>query len=216
MPLLSDLPVWQASDEYKQLQPQIAAVLLYGLLLAREQIDDAADDDTAAILDAAEHALMTAVELPEGGYTMSYVRVSHTLSVGTGGGTALSGAWRTRPLNTIDNDDDGISTLSSNAIGLPAGTYRINSQSHHSNSQNTSTRLKRVSDSAILAQSVNAFIAFSTTDVSVISDEFTLSSTDEILLEYRVSSSLANTGLGNPLNFATDEIYAVVEIWKIA
>lgn len=216
MPALDDLPIWQPSDEYKQLSPQIAAILLYGLDLARNSLDDANTDAAAAALDAAEAAIIESVELPESGGAMPYIRVTHVLPVGTGGGTALSGSWRTRTLNTLDIDTDSIASLSSSQIALPAGTYRIESTSHHSNSQNTATRIRRLSDSSILCQSVNIFIAFSTTANSVISDQFTLTSSDEIILEYRVSSSLANTGLGNPVNYGQDELYAVVEIWQIS
>ena len=47
---------------------------------------------------------------------------------GTNGGTFTTGAWRTRTLNTVQNDPHGFVSLSGNQILLPASNWRVSAR----------------------------------------------------------------------------------------
>ena len=59
------------------------------------------------------------------GLFSSYAIIADQKSSGTDGGTATSGSWQTRDLNTEIADPDGIVSISANQFTLAAGNYLI-------------------------------------------------------------------------------------------
>jgi hypothetical protein len=78
------------------------------------------------------------------GAALYHVREQQTAS--TQAGTFTSGAWRTRLLNTEVTDEIAGSSLSSNQITLPAGTYFIKAVAPAVNVNAHKTRWRNITD----------------------------------------------------------------------
>ena len=55
----------------------------------------------------------------------SYVRCSYITAYNVSPASLAEGSWQTRTINTEEQDSDGICTLVTNLISLPAGTYDV-------------------------------------------------------------------------------------------
>lgn len=151
---------------------------------------------------------------------MSYVKCSNILSNATDGGTATSGSWGVSPLNTEDFDTSNICTLSSNSITLnTAGTYLIRAFQPffqcgpstirvHNTSGASFTDLQASNTDA--GTTVSASVICSLTGIIIISGSTTLQ------LQYMVSTTKSNNGLGVGANLGVNEIYGVIDFLKIA
>ena len=147
-----------------------------------------------------------------------YVKVSEVQNSGTNGGTATSGSWTTRVLNTKDNDTSSIASLGSNQITLPAGTYLVRIKSNFHATDATKLRLQNITASTTLLISLNSYP--SQADLGDISAEIdgliTLTNSSALAVQYYVETSCNTTGLGAPSNFGVNEVYTVAEFEKIA
>lgn len=150
------------------------------------------------------------------GVSFPYIKVSNTQASGTNGGATTSGSWLTVILNTKDTDTAGIGTLTSNALSLPAGTYRCQAicPFYQANPNKVQARLYNSTASAVLLNGTNA-ISNNTIAYSHIYGEFTLSGTSSVILQYQVQNSEATDGQGVAFSYGT-EIYSVAEFQKIS
>jgi hypothetical protein len=150
-------------------------------------------------------------------WTNDYVRMSYTQAAGTAGGAATSGAWRTYPINTEDVDDSGLATLATNAITLSAGTYFTRAFVGFRDCSHARARLYNTSDSSITLGGTQAFnhptnAGHSTSDIV---GTFTIASSKTFEIEYRTEGT-KTYGLGATAgDWGIDEIYGVIEFWKI-
>ncbi|MFA7193728.1 MAG: tail fiber domain-containing protein [Candidatus Paceibacterota bacterium] len=145
--------------------------------------------------------------------TYGYVKFSDVKSDGTDAGTATSGSWFTRTLNTESDDTIG-STLSSNTFTLPAGTYRIDAKVPGFHVNGHQSRLYNVTDGAVslLGSNATAVNLLSATH-SFINGVITIASEKTFRIEQRVQTTRASDGQGSDNGFAgTDELYTVVEV----
>lgn len=140
-------------------------------------------------------------------------------SSGTDGGTATSGSWQTRTLNTEAVDSGGNCSLSSNAFTLDAGTYEIIATApaisvaqHQSRLQNTSDGTTTIVGTSELSQ-----VAGGAGDCtrSVIRGRFTITASKTFEIQHRVTSTLATYGYGRAASLGT-EVYTEVMIRKVA
>jgi len=149
----------------------------------------------------------------------NYLLVTDTKSSGTAGGTFTSGAWRTRDLNTVGANYIAGSSLASNQVSLPAGTYRAKAQSMASYTDQNQIKLRNVTDSADLLSgtpqsaptSGGAFNA-----ASFLVGEFTIAGTKAIELQHQCVTTKATDGFGMSTSFSISNIYSILEIWRIA
>lgn len=136
----------------------------------------------------------------------------------TDGGDAISGAWRTRTLNiTIVNDITACS-LASNQITLPAGTYDIIAASPAYRVRQHKTRLYNISDSATLLVGSNE-VTYETDQLctrSFVRGRFILAAEKIIELQHRYAVTKTTNGEGFKCNFGEVEVYAMIEIIKVA
>lgn len=151
-------------------------------------------------------------------FPQSYVKCSNTQASGTGGGTSTSGSWQTMPLNTKDNDVSNIATLISNAITLPAGTYRVSASCPiYGSNSGTQAQLRLFNSTASLVlingQNSENNEAGDVGALSLLSGMFTLSVPSTVILQYSTNASTIN-GLGFPYSFGT-EVYAQIEFIKV-
>ncbi len=152
-------------------------------------------------------------------FSNSYIHLQDQESSGTNGGTATSGSWQTRTLNTKVTDDIGI-TLSSNTFALPAGTYYISASAPAAQVSDHQARLYNQTDSSVTIYGTPE-IAGGTAGIqsrSFIEGRFVLSGTKTMRIDHQVGVTKATSGYGLATGFGTgnSEIYTDVQIWQIA
>jgi hypothetical protein len=137
----------------------------------------------------------------------------------TAGGTATSGAWRTRDLNTLVRNNGTLASLATNQITLPAGTYFIRWSAPGLYIGVHQTRLRNITDSTTDGVGSSEFnqaggvVAVQTSSFG--STVITIAGTKVFELQHQVATSFATEGFGRASNFTT-EVYARVEITKVA
>ena len=148
---------------------------------------------------------------------ISVARITDSKASGTSGGTFTSGAWRTRDLNTIEDDPDSIVTLASNQFTLGAGTYLIQWSAPAIKAGSHKTQLWDVTGSTDLAKGTSEYTA-SADSIQTHSfgfDIVTLTASNTFEIQHRCFSSTTSNGLGVVGNFAAEK-YAMVTIFKLS
>lgn len=148
--------------------------------------------------------------------------LQHTASTGSAGGTASSGAFRTRPLTDVLTNEITGASVASNVVTLPAGTYRFDgyailamTATDGGTSYYGKHRLQNTSSSTTLGHSSPLWVYNTASQgPTFFSGTFTLASTSTIELQYYISVTQIG-GLGQPSS-ASPEVYADLKFWKIA
>mgnify|MGYP001180440406 FL=1 len=148
----------------------------------------------------------------------SYALLEDRKTSGTAGGTATSGAWYTRDLNTEIADPDSIVSISSNKFTLGAGSYLIKWRCPFYRTEYTQTRLYDVTNSAVIRDGQGAY--FHHTDDGTYPSlsgmaRVTPSGSTEYRIEYKCGATKSTVGLGYDATF-DNEVYTQVEIYKEA
>lgn len=135
---------------------------------------------------------------------------------GTDGGSFITGADRTRTLNTEVRDVYGICSLASNQFTLPAGTYYIEWSAPASVVASHQTFLYNATATSEVKRGKTAF---TTSGSNIMTDSagqavvaIAVSSAFEI--RHRCTSTQYTNGFGTAAGFGT-EVYTTVKIWKI-
>jgi len=148
----------------------------------------------------------------------SYVKVSDVKSAGTDGGTFTSGAWRTRTLNTEDNDPDGICSLSNSQITLDAGTYECSISCPGFRVENHKAKLINATDDADIIMGTAEYsynTASRAQTKSIVSGRFTIASNKALEVRHYCFTTYAR-GFGTAGNLdGSDEVYTIAEFWKV-
>lgn len=150
--------------------------------------------------------------------TSQYLNVRDEKASGTDGGTFTSGAWRTRTLNTVKTNEISGASLSGNEITLPAGTYRIVAKASAHRVKDNKIKLYNVTDGADVLIGMNAFCQGGDGDGSIapLNGQFTLDAQKNLSLMHRCKDTRNTIGFGYASTFGVVEVYADVEIWKLA
>lgn len=154
--------------------------------------------------------------------TSDILHLRHQVSSATAGGNLTLGGWRTRPLNSVVTNGIPGSSLSSNQITLPAGTYFIDAVSHVSFVGRHKAKLYNVTGAADLLIGSSGYVGYPGTDhatsgESHVIGHFTLTGTSILEVQhYAVDYTDATSGFGYPASVpSTDEVYANVVITKV-
>lgn len=146
--------------------------------------------------------------------TPVHAAIADQKSTGTNGGTATSGSWEVRDLNTELFDPVGIVSIASNRFTLVAGTYIIKWSAPAFGVEYHKTRLYNYSDSTVAgtgsAQYCNT--TYSHTTVSEGIARVTIASSKAFEIQHQVSSTKATDGFGVASGFSTLEQYTQVDI----
>ena len=152
----------------------------------------------------------------------SYAVLVDEKSTGTDGGTATSGSWQTRDLNTEMYDPDGIVSLSSNQFTLGAGHYLIEFYVPALRCGGNMARLYDVTGSSTVPYGYG-FTTFADTggdgDTSITFGfaRVTINSNNVFRIEQRVNVTESGEGFGRACNFSgVSEKYTFVKILKEA
>jgi len=142
---------------------------------------------------------------------------NETQASGTPGGTpGAPGSFHKRILNTtVVNNITGCS-LASSVITLPAGTYSVNTSIPFLSTLKTQVKLRNTTDSTDTMFASNGYmVADGHLNITMLG-YFTITGSKNFEIQYRVGSNPATFGLGVDMIFGTTEIYAVIQITKVA
>lgn len=145
-----------------------------------------------------------------------YIKLSDVKAANTAGGTFTSGAWRTRDLNTEDTDTGGYCTLSSNQFTLAAGDYIIRATAPARGVNRHKAKLVNISDTSdeLIGSTELSIGASGTASVSTIVGLISYTTSKTFEIQHRCETTRATYGFGSETNFA-DEVYTIVELWKV-
>lgn len=141
-----------------------------------------------------------------------FLQIQDQKSSGTDGGTATSGSWFTRDLNTTVQNEIN-SGLASNVFTLNPGVYYIEASVPCGLCDSTQLRLYNVTDAAVAILGHTERFNGVYGRVSL-SGKVTVNANTEFRLEQRVETTRATDGLGNAAGFGT-EVYSEIKAWQI-
>jgi hypothetical protein len=148
------------------------------------------------------------------------LHITYEVASGTDGGSFLSGAYRTRPLNTVKTNEISGASLASNQITLPAGTYFITAELVTQAVGRQKHKLRNITDSTdtIIGLNGDDTDAGSVMGSTTLSGRFTIGGSKVFELQGRCTSGDggAGNGMGGDASYGDVEVYANVLIWKTA
>lgn len=165
------------------------------------------------------------VDLTVEPFSNGRLHLRYQVSSGTDGGSGPSvTGWTTRPLNTVVTNNIPGSSLVSNQITLPAGTYIVKGKSigaYNAGGWSKNMRIRDVTNNITKSVGFNTQVGIvleSIGNTSFIVGKFTLTGTPLIEVQHWIKSPAtpASTDWGKAISTGEDEIYADIMIWKIA
>lgn len=153
-----------------------------------------------------------------------YLFVRDEKSNGTNGGSSSNATTHTRVLNTVVTNTISGASLGSNQITLPPGRYRIKARAPIAKGSGGASphkaHLYNTTDAAVTIVGSNGWMdggspVGAQTD-SFVSGEFAITAQKVFELRQYNTEAEANTGLGYAVSNGLVEVYAEVEIWKVA
>ena len=132
---------------------------------------------------------------------------------GVAGGTATSGSFQIRVLNTEIYDDIGIS-IATNVFTLPAGTFYIHWAAPARGVNSHMSRLYDVTNSAVVeygSTALDAAAPYDNQNTSIGYAKVTPSVATGYRIEHQVYTTVASYGWGYPASYSVEK-YTIVEI----
>ena len=149
----------------------------------------------------------------------SYAKVADVKGAGVDGGTATSGSWVHRTLNTVVYDPDSIVTVSGSQFTLGAGTYIVSWSAPHFSVDRGQSRLWNVTDSNYVHYGSSEYSNSGAANQlrSIGNYIFTITSTKTYRIEHQVQTTKSVNGWGVSADgaWAGNNEFTVVEIVKI-
>jgi len=144
-----------------------------------------------------------------------YAIVQHRTGSGVNGGDASIGAWRTRPLNTIQSQSDGLITLTDNKITiLKPGKYKVRWSQVFYYCGKVGSRLENADSDAEAYYGLSVSPDGNNHTTSVGCAHVEVETTKSFYLKYQVSANRPGDGIGDANAFGMN-VYAEVEIEKL-
>jgi len=161
-------------------------------------------------------ASVTAAKLSTGQFGGDYIKLSDTKTSGTDGGSSSATTTHVRVLNTEEHDTGNNCSLVSNQFTLAAGTYQIQASAPAYKSEQTKIRLYNVTDAVYEIEGQSTYFAASNTvgGHATLQGAFTIATSKTFELRHYITTAQATSGLGAGVAQG-DEVYAVVELWKV-
>ena len=140
---------------------------------------------------------------------------NETQASGTNGGTATSGSFVKRTLNTtIVNGITGCS-IASSVITLPAGTYVVQGFGTVFDVTTYKSRLRNTTDSTTAIQGTSGFCSSSNYGYAAVIGRFVITASKNFELQTQVGQTVATNGYGAGTAMG-DEVYSTIIITKVA
>lgn len=156
------------------------------------------------------------------GTPIEYILIQDQKPSGTASGGFTLGAWRTRDLTTIVQDDTGLVALALNVVTLPAGTYRMRCNAPAYGVGRHALRLQDTTAPATLVSGNcghNHTVIPLAGSIANMEGYFTIAVPTDIEVQHQSEGTVAVTGMGLAAgsSFAVaHEVYASLELWKVA
>lgn len=151
-----------------------------------------------------------------GGSIPQKVWIKDVKATNTHAGTLTSSTWNKRTLNTTEGDT-GLVSLASSVFTLAAGTYRLYASAPARDCAKHQLRVRNTSDSSTtLIGTSEDSATTSMSSRSFVSGTFTIAGSKDFELQHYCTTTGTTTGAGAAVNSGESEIYAVIEIEKIA
>ncbi len=147
------------------------------------------------------------------GVTEDYILIIHDELQNTDGGTCTTGDWRTRTLDNEVVDTGSHSSISSNAVTLGAGTYRIQARAAGFDVDEHTIRWRNTDASSTAVEGDSSDASADVQTWAHLTGRFTIASSTIFELQHNCTTTQATDGFGQATNLAT-EIYAVVQLWR--
>ena len=155
----------------------------------------------------------------QGAYESQLLHVRDEKSANTAGGAFTSGSWQTRTLNTVMTNEISGASLSSNQVTLPSGTYYVHAGARGYTVNVNKLKWYNTSDSSDVligdqarsdsSANANAFVS--------VMGRFTISAQKTFELQHRCETTRSDAnGYGPAANFGVVEVFANVQLWKVA
>jgi hypothetical protein len=148
----------------------------------------------------------------------AYALLQDQKSSGVDGGTATSGSYQTRTLNTEVFDSAGIVALAANQFTLQAGTYYIDARAPAFAVNRHKAKLRNItagSDTAFGSETRADSVSNGESD-SWVRARVTLAGATVFELQHRVETTNADDGYGIGSAFGDITVYSQVMIWREA
>ena len=140
---------------------------------------------------------------------------NETQASGTNGGTATSGSFVKRTLNTtVVNGITGCS-IASSVITLPAGTYIVQGFGTVFNVTTYKNRLQNTTDASTASQGSSGFCDNNNYGYAPFFGRFVITGSKNFELQTRVGGTVATNGYG-AADAMGDEVYSQIIITKVA
>jgi hypothetical protein len=138
-------------------------------------------------------------------------------TTGTHGGTFTLGAWRTRDINATQVNQITGSSIASNQITLPAGTFYIAAVAPCVNVEKNQARFYNITDSAVAILGQNSYTEpGSVVSVgAIVEGVIVLTSSKVFELQHQSSQTGTTYGFGVNNSFGNTLVYANVTITKV-
>lgn len=175
--------------------------------------NDAVDNTKLDLAD--NYAFTGTVTGVDGKFESQLLHVQDQRASATNGDSITAGSWQTRTLNTIKTNEITSASLSSNQISLPSGTYHIMAKANLFDGNRHKIKLRNITDSSdeIIGSSEYSHSSYQDTTNSYLNGRFTIGGTKTFEIQHR-SESIATLGIASI--FGVIEVYADVQIWKVA
>ena len=155
----------------------------------------------------------------QGIFESQLLHVRDEKAANTAGGAFTSGSWQTRTLNTVMTNEISGASLSSNQVTLPSGTYYVHAGARGYTVNVNKLKWYNISDSSDVligdqarsdsSANANAFVS--------VMGRFTISAQKTFELQHRCETTRSDAnGFGPAANFGVVEVFANVQIWKVA
>ena len=147
----------------------------------------------------------------------TYAIICDQKAQNTSGGTATSGAWRTRDLNTEIADPDNIVSIASNQFTLGARTYLIEATAPLYRVDDYGMRLYNVTSASAVQYGQSGFAAssYNVYNFPTVSARVTITGSTTFAIQQQFVSTSTTYGFGVQGNVGP-EIYTIVKIFKEA
>lgn len=172
-----------------------------------------------ADINASAAIVSTKLSGVQGKFESALLHVRDEKSNNTNAGTFTSGSFQTRTLNTVMTNEISGASLTSNQIILPSGTYYIKASAPAFAVTRHKAKLINITDSSdtlIGTSEITYFLDSTVSTCSFVTGRFTIAAQKTFQLQHRCENTKATDGFGISNNFSVVEVYADVQIWKVA
>ena len=146
----------------------------------------------------------------------AYIKLVDSKAAGTNGGTATAGSWEKRTVAEETDTGDNCSVASS-VIVLAAGTYEciISCPAYGVNNHQARLRNTTAGTTVLIGTNERTKADEGIATRSFIVGRFTIAASQNLEIQHRVLTTLADIGHGYGHNFGEVNIYTIAEFWKI-